>query len=182
MTEEEWLNSTDPQKMLEFVTGKASDRKLRLFACACSLRISCSMSERGRDWLQLGERYAEGSLSNEERKRVPSPGASQFVEPTGEGVDSEAWRIQTNADHVGWFTVMRGVNAVTNAKVSAHNAVDVVDCKVAQRGQSAAAFASDEPEEQATLLRHIFGPLPFRPVILDLAWRTSTVTTLAQTV
>jgi hypothetical protein len=34
MDEATWLNATDPQPMLDFLRGKASDRKLRLFAAA----------------------------------------------------------------------------------------------------------------------------------------------------
>jgi hypothetical protein len=35
VTEAERLGCTDPQKLVEFLRGKASERKLRLFACAC---------------------------------------------------------------------------------------------------------------------------------------------------
>jgi len=39
VTEKEWLACTDPTTMLEFLGGKAGDRKLRLFACACVRRV-----------------------------------------------------------------------------------------------------------------------------------------------
>jgi hypothetical protein len=35
VTESEWLACTDPKEAIEFLRGKASDRKLKLFAAAC---------------------------------------------------------------------------------------------------------------------------------------------------
>jgi hypothetical protein len=39
MTEQEWLQATDPEPMLEYLRGRASQRKLRLFAVGCSRRF-----------------------------------------------------------------------------------------------------------------------------------------------
>jgi hypothetical protein len=39
MTEQEWLAHDDPVPMLEFVAGRANERKLRLFLCACCTHV-----------------------------------------------------------------------------------------------------------------------------------------------
>src|SRR5258708_15072627 len=60
MTQQEWLAATDPGPMLEFMRGKASDRKLRLFACACASRNLHMMSDgRFRRFVEVAERFAD---------------------------------------------------------------------------------------------------------------------------
>jgi hypothetical protein len=39
VTEKEWLECTNPAKMLDYLQDKASDRKLRLFILACCYRV-----------------------------------------------------------------------------------------------------------------------------------------------
>jgi hypothetical protein len=67
MTEQEWLECADRQKMLEFLRGKASERKLRLFACGCSRQTWDSLTlESVRGAVQTAEKYADGSAGNQE--------------------------------------------------------------------------------------------------------------------
>ena len=61
MTEQEWLACTDPTPMLEFLQNKASDRKLRLFAVACSCRcLHLTADDRVGEALDIAERFADG--------------------------------------------------------------------------------------------------------------------------
>jgi hypothetical protein len=78
-TEREWLASKDPQPMLYFLRNKGSDRKLRLFACACSRRI-WELFEDPRCFraIEVAEQFADGLATNAERKAAFSaiPGRS----------------------------------------------------------------------------------------------------------
>jgi len=71
MTEAEWLASTELKQMLRFVRGKASDRRLRLFACACCRRVWPQIPERrSREAVEISERFADGKASLEELERA----------------------------------------------------------------------------------------------------------------
>ena len=66
MTEQEWLACPDPTPMLEFLRGKASERKLRLFACAFGRAVRDSQHQPGPSTVAVGERYADGLASDQE--------------------------------------------------------------------------------------------------------------------
>jgi hypothetical protein len=71
MTEQEWLACTDPQKMLEFLQGKASDRKLRLFAVACCRQNSDLLADtHNRLAVDTSEKFADGLVSRRELKAI----------------------------------------------------------------------------------------------------------------
>src|SRR5262249_52967385 len=68
MTEEEWFACPDPQRMLPFLRVTASERKMRLFACACCRRIwDLYEADCSRSAIDAAERFADGVISGEER-------------------------------------------------------------------------------------------------------------------
>ena len=62
LTECEWLACPDPLRMLEFLryAGTATDRKLRLFAVACSRRARDRADALGRAAADVAEAFADG--------------------------------------------------------------------------------------------------------------------------
>jgi hypothetical protein len=64
MTEEEWLVCDEPEAMLEFLRSKASNRKLRLFACGCwRQRWDLIPDQRNRKAIETSELYADEEVS-----------------------------------------------------------------------------------------------------------------------
>ena len=180
MTEQEWLTCTDPQKMLEFLGSKVSERKLRLFAVACCRRI---WSRWGESQLPTEvvtiEMFADGEVSKKNMRAVRSKlGAMGGV--------SAAWAANS-AEHA----VLED-NALNAAKQAVSSALYFAyffiyeatfsessysgDCK------KAAEARADERIALPSILREIFGPLPFRPVAFDPSWLTPTVTQLAEAI
>jgi hypothetical protein len=68
VTEDQWLSCTDPQKMLRHLGANVSDRKLRLFACACCRRNWHQLTHEAlRGGIETAEQFADGRVSDRRR-------------------------------------------------------------------------------------------------------------------
>jgi hypothetical protein len=157
MTESDWLNATAPQPMLEFLRGKVSDRKLRLFAVACCRRYwHLFTDERCRRAVEVSERYADGQA------------------------DADELAAATEEARVVWDQEAR----VMWGDITAQGPRDAIDYRpppAASPHDDRGSVA--EQAGQAHLLRELFGPWPFRRPTLDpsvLAWNGGVVRSLAQ--
>jgi hypothetical protein len=168
VTESEWLACADPQPMLEFLQGKANERKLRLFAVSCCFRIMpLLVDSRSRTAVELAERFAEGTGSLRELCSA-GEAADGLWNETALGDDDRFDDAGTDAVEAAANCTYPD-NAGEAARMTAHSAVSAMSYSGRQ---------NSEQQAQADLLRDSFGN-PFRPVVLNSTWRTPTVTALA---
>ena len=152
MTEAEWLAETDPLRMLRELGDRASDRQLRLFACAGCRRLWWLLRDpRGRTAVEVSERYADG-LAGPEELWAAARAAREAAD--------EAERAQ----EAGW-------NAARSAAMAAG-----VSWEAAERVAGSAAFDTDLLRH---LLGNPFRPPP--PLAASvLGWDGGTVKRLAE--
>jgi hypothetical protein len=67
MTEAEWLELTDARQMLSAMGNSVSQRKLRLFACACYRHIWDTLDNTQQGAVAVAQRYADGLVPDSER-------------------------------------------------------------------------------------------------------------------
>jgi hypothetical protein len=185
MTEADWLACNDPEAMLQFLQGKVSGRKLRLFACACCRRIwDLIGNPDSRYAVEVSERYADGRASE-----VDLRGAlAQAVRRSGEASSAAYFAANRNpAESVstacGAALEAAALAATQEARATASEAAD----RRAAWNDFAAALErarAAEARAQADLLREVAGN-PFREVAVEpswLAWQGGTVRRLARAI
>jgi hypothetical protein len=182
VTEAEWLRSTDPDALLHYLRGKASDRQFRLFACACCRRIwHLLRDKRSREAVETTEWFADGQTDRQTLHEAREAGEQVIGRFAARDGQADALAASVAAVLLAEANVARGA-----AQVAERAAEAVSYYAVRQRSwpdlgsakQARLAAKGAEREVQADLLRHIIGN-PFRPVPTFRPW-SSTVVALAQ--
>jgi hypothetical protein len=142
--------------MLEFLQGKASCRKLRLFNCHCCRRLNNVIrGERNSIVLAAAEEFAEGLITSEEMESRSTQWFDFDYPFPLAGTWQRALHLATMTDSEIRTRLIAATAAISSGNQEKEKAI------------------------QANLLRDIFGPLPFRPVTFDPSLLTSSVLALA---
>lgn len=148
MTESEWLQSTGPAVMLEFLRGKASNRKLRLFAVACCRIWHQWDGYQGeRRAVEAAERFADGLAAEKELRAAGND--AEPIPMGGAGLGGAGHNV---------------------TRTDAWDAAAVVSRLVAEAVGLASPGGDElERQAQADLLRDIVGD-PLEPATADAAY------------
>jgi hypothetical protein len=186
MTEAEWLACNDLLEMLAHIADAASERRLRLYGCACCQQIESLLTdERSRRAVEVAEHFAESRARNNELEaaRIEALEAIRFVAGLSHGSSYER-RVAKGAAEAAAKLCGKKIHKVIVAIVTA--ALDSVAEAAGLVGARVGAYAVHRHSQRCasakqftTFLTDVVGN-PFRPVSLDPAWITSDVAALAR--
>jgi hypothetical protein len=166
MNEIDWIAGADPLAMLDHMGAGASDRKLRLFACACVRRFWSDLRyPTPREAVAMAERLAEGTATPEE---------VEAMRVSAEASAGNAPEFEQFAYTAAAATLMESApEAARTARESMRQqAVRTAAYEMIFAEDEAAAVARASEEEsrrQVELLNELFGN-PFRPVAVEPHW------------
>jgi hypothetical protein len=104
VTEAEWLACTDVTKMMVFLHGKASDRKLRLFSIGC-IRRGWHLIDNPdlRHAVEALERFVDGCAKDKDRIEARKTGKRVFNATTP--IPGTDWVARGPQTSLGWELV-----------------------------------------------------------------------------
>jgi hypothetical protein len=179
MAEQEWLSATPTTLLefrdaLEFLKGKVSDRKLRLFAVACCRRIwHLSVPEDDHKAALVAEQFADGQATTAELTEAKELAHEASIKRfTYDPFDAVA---SLDAFHAASCTATFAAGFGVEDDTADYSYPDPK-----WEAASNAATASDTAAHWL-ILRDIFGN-PFRPVSLNPTWLLPTVKNLANSI
>lgn len=151
MTEQDWLQSQDPESMLLHGRGKGSERKFRLIACACVRTMwPLLVREEWRQLVALAEAHADGVESWARLKAAAADVYRPFLRNSEWSTEQRiaAMLVEQVAGINAWASAWNVVSDVRSFRNISYRAL---------------ADWHLEPQRQAGLLRHLLGN-PFHPV------------------
>jgi hypothetical protein len=156
MTAEAWDKCQDLGPMLRCLSGKASNRKLRLFASSCVRRVWHLLGdERTRRAVEVAERYADGLATDDELRL------------SCEGGDYPSLRARLQAEAEG--DAPNSYSPIDLAYLADFHYLprvcDALDIAAKDAARFGGTTHAAEQAAQCALLRCIFGN-PFRPPIV----------------
>jgi hypothetical protein len=169
--------------MLKFLRGRASDRKLRLFACACCRRIWHFLADKPyRHAVDVAERFEERLANATDLASVHSGAYQVALYGEGEGAVGPLWLA-------GWFSRPSGGASDNSGDPHAPAVLAAsVSMQVASEGSELfstwAATLGVGNAVQAALLRDVVHA-PFRAIHSRASWRSwnyGTIPKLSQSV
>ncbi len=167
MTERDWLECDDPEALLELLwqNARPSNRKLRLFACACYRRVwSLLTEERHRAAVETAERYADGLATRKELDRARRDAQDAPIRATATGHFLREVELAAAETAAMFATQSQPGSGLTP-----------------NMAPTWLAWQAAESTIQARLLHDIAGN-PFRPVTFEPAWLTPDAEALARAV
>lgn len=209
MTEAEWQACSDAQVMLDWLTGKtgsrgkgwftfwrrsspepipsepkarASNRKLRLFACACCGPIGDLLQDsRGRKALQVAERFADGEVDSQKMNAAWDAAESALDSLRANSLPDALLPSLDTLRAVSWAARAAAATLEQEAIVAAIRTSEAV-VKVAEEVAAWDGPWAARIWARAALLRDIVGN-PFRTISIDPEWlirNDATVRKIAQ--
>jgi hypothetical protein len=199
MTENEWRNCTDPEKMLELLrdSGKANERRCRLVACASVRRVWHLLTDgRSRRAVEMAEAFIEGSVKAEDLATALAAAARATL-PIDLGWRSTQEKAAAAAnvpryvqlisarftqEQVAWVAAAAatGADPLRAATVGCNWSRTI--CHAALLIEPAQVDRQLSTARGAALIRDIFGN-PFHPATLDppwLSWHDGLLVSMAQ--
>jgi hypothetical protein len=184
MTEQAWLECTDPAPMLEFLSSKANKRKTLCFSTACCRRVQSLLTV-----------YGEGILSTLERAAdIPLPPAEldSLANDALAHTDGLSYHMGTPAGCAQWLASYAVFHAAEgNATGASLDAARAIECSRADPAhfniRTPAPPSPGDPVErglQTSLLRCVFGN-PFRKTRVQqkwLEWNDGVIAKIAQAI
>jgi hypothetical protein len=169
MTEAEWLSGEDPIPMLDFLRGRASDRKFRLFSTACCRRIWPLLAhDTHRRAVERAEQFADG-LTTLAKMQSASRSAGRHRD-----------RYKTEYDQmlVGPRNLVFSATH-PDAYSAAYDASSDKFWVVKFWGYVVGLREESDSTDSGRLIQEIFGN-PFRLELIEPAWLTPAVKQIAQ--